>query len=197
MAHGVACDVIPRRAGSRRSHRRVDVRIHVGDGVVGEKRLGDADDRVGEDVEVCAGGEPSRLNRRSEHRLDPLRRALAQPGSRRGEHSQGKLGLASHELPQSGVIADDLHVPAEQSAQRGLLTNILEGQTSASDHSENSTSPTNRFDLAARQVRFYADLVRGLDAVDPSALRTGDPGLGRPVDGGLVSPPLHGKFVWF
>ena len=51
------------------------------------------------------------------------------------------------------------------------------------------------FALASRQIAFYHDIIRGFDTADPAALRTGDPGLGQPVNGGLVPPPLTGKFV--
>jgi hypothetical protein len=51
------------------------------------------------------------------------------------------------------------------------------------------------FDLAARQIGFYADMVRAFDAADPKALRAGDPTLGAPTNaevtpGGLKSTPV-------
>jgi hypothetical protein len=50
------------------------------------------------------------------------------------------------------------------------------------------------FGLAARQIGFYADMVRAFDAADPAALRAGDPTLGAPTNaevtpGGLKSHP--------
>jgi hypothetical protein len=51
------------------------------------------------------------------------------------------------------------------------------------------------FALASRQIAFYHDVIRGFDNADPAALRTGDPGLGQPVNGGLVPPPLTGTWV--
>jgi hypothetical protein len=51
------------------------------------------------------------------------------------------------------------------------------------------------FDLAARQIGFYADMVRAFDAADPKALRGGDPTLGQPTNaevtpGGVKSKPV-------
>jgi hypothetical protein len=51
------------------------------------------------------------------------------------------------------------------------------------------------FDLAARQIGFYADMVRAFDVADPKALRAGDPTLGAPTNaevtpGGVKSTPV-------
>lgn len=45
------------------------------------------------------------------------------------------------------------------------------------------------FDLASRQVAFYADMVNAFDTADPAQLRTGDPFLGTPTQ----DPPTTGN----
>jgi hypothetical protein len=51
------------------------------------------------------------------------------------------------------------------------------------------------FDLAARQIGFYADMIKAFDAADANALKTGDPLLGKPTNaqmtpGGVKSRPV-------
>jgi hypothetical protein len=51
------------------------------------------------------------------------------------------------------------------------------------------------FDLGARQIGFYADMIKAFDSADANALKTGDPTLGQPTNaevtpGGVKSKPV-------
>jgi hypothetical protein len=99
--------------------------------------------------------------------------------------------LAKYDLALHALLHGPVEITVGQYLTRFGIPNVsgIAGPVYLVVVSENGEIDKLDFDLASRQVGFYADMVRFFDAADAKALRVGDPFLGNPAVSG--EPALH------
>jgi hypothetical protein len=99
--------------------------------------------------------------------------------------------LAKHDLARTALLHGPLEYTVGSFLQTASIPNVsgIAGPTYLLVVSKNGEIDKLDFDLAARQVAFYADVVTFFDRVsDPAALRGQDPTLGKPTQN---TPAAH------
>lgn len=91
--------------------------------------------------------------------------------------------LAGHNLARSALLHGPVVISVGEFFQPAGIPYVagIAGPIYLVVISESAEIEKLNFDLASRQVGFYADMVKAFDTADPNQLRTGDPYLGTPT----------------